>query len=228
MLEQSVPDITGKQCDKLLRYMDLVLDRNQYINLTAITDPEDFIRLHYIDSLGALFLPEFGGAAKVIDVGTGAGFPGVPLAILKPDKEFTLLDSLNKRLRIVREFCEELDIGNVKILHGRAEDAGRDPGLRETFDFAVSRAVAGMPVLCEYCLPFVRECGYFLAYKGPDGEEECAASEKALKTLGGRLIRVEKGRIENLHHTLCLIGKTGRTPAEFPRRAGIPAKAPIE
>lgn len=223
----AVPQLTEAQAETLYKYMEKVLDRNRFINLTAVREPEEFLARHYIDSLDALRLPEYQKADTIIDVGTGGGFPGIPLALASPEKRFVLMDSLRKRLRVIREFADDLEIGNVEMVHGRAEDLGRNPAHRERYDLAVSRAVADLPVLCEYCLPLVKPGGFFLAYKGPEGEGECRRAAKAIQALGGRFLRVEAGTAPGMGHTLCLIQKLKVTPEKFPRKAGIPSKEPL-
>ena len=151
--------------DKLSGYMDEILELNQHINLTAITDRDEFIRKHYIDSLLCVSYDEFKNAKNIIDVGTGGGFPGVPLAVAFPEKNFVLIDSLNKRIKIINELCEKLGIMNVRAVHGRAEELARKKDMRDSFDLCVSRAVANMSTLTEYCLPFVKKGGCFIAYK---------------------------------------------------------------
>ena len=219
---------SSKQIDLLTRYMEMILDRNQHINLTAIKDPDEFLLRHYVDSAAVMNIPEYQEASSVLDLGTGAGFPGVPLAILSPDKEFVLLDSLRKRLNVIEEFCGELGIHNVKVLHARAEDAGRDKKIREKMDLCVSRAVADLSVLSEYCLPVVRKGGAFIAYKGSDVESEAREAQKAIRVLGGKLDRIEKVSVQGMEHSLLVIHKNSKTPAQYPRKAGTPAKSPIK
>lgn len=211
-------------------YMEGILEWNDKINLTAITDKNDFIQKHYIDSLLCVGFPEFKSASKVIDVGTGAGFPGIPLAILFPEKEFTLLDSLKKRLNVIDSLCEKLEIRNVRTLHGRAEDAARDRNHREAYDLTVSRAVANLAVLSEYTLPFIKVGGYLLAYKGSEIAEELLEAEKAIHILGGTM--KEERSVEmaglDLKHKIIVIKKTKNTPFKYPRKAGTPTKEPLK
>ena len=170
-------------------------------------------------------------AETVIDVGTGGGFPGVPLAIIFPEKQFVLMDSLNKRLKVIDDLCAKAGITNVVTLHGRAEDLARMKEHRDKYDICVSRAVANMSVLSEYCLPFVRKGGYFLAYKGPNSEEEVKAAMKAIDILGGRVesyTEAFSADVFDFSHYIICIKKIKETPAKYPRKAGIPSKDPIK
>lgn len=215
--------------DKLTGYMDEILELNQHINLTAITDRDEFIRKHYIDSLLCVNYDEFKNAKNIIDVGTGGGFPGVPLAIAFPEKNFVLIDSLNKRIKIINELCEKLGITNVRAVHGRAEELARKKEMRDSFDLCVSRAVANMSTLTEYCLPFVKKGGSFIAYKGPECGPEIAAASRAIKVLGGRLTHEESPVFEgsDFEHKLIFIKKEKNTESKYPRKAGTPSKEPI-
>lgn len=215
--------------DKLSGYMDEILELNQHINLTAITDRDEFIRKHYIDSLLCVSYDEFKNTKNIIDVGTGGGFPGVPLAVAFPEKNFVLIDSLNKRIKIINELCEKLGIMNVRAVHGRAEELARKKDMRDSFDLCVSRAVANMSTLTEYCLPFVKKGGYFIAYKGPECGPEIAAASRAIKLLGGRLTHEESPVFEgsDFEHKLIFIKKEKNTESKYPRKAGTPSKEPI-
>ena len=177
--------------DKLLSYLDMVLERNEHINLTAVRDRDEAIVKHVLDSLAICDLPEYRSAKTIIDVGTGAGFPGALLAIVSPDKEFTLLDSTLKRLRVIDDFAEALGISNLKTVHARAEEINRKPEYSGAFDLCVSRAVANLDTLSKWCMPFVRKGGSFIAYKGENYNEELIGASRTLKKLGGRLDRVE-------------------------------------
>lgn len=215
--------------DRFIKYMRLVQEWNQKINLTAITEDEEFIKKHFIDCIKAFKSDELKNAKTIIDVGTGAGFPGMPIAILREDIEVTLLDSLNKRINFLNLVVKELGLKNVITIHSRAEDGARKKELREKFDVATSRAVANMAVLSEFCLPYVKVSGYFVALKGPAIEEELANSEKALDILGGKLLRVDETIIEgtDLNHNIVIVEKIKQCPKTYPRKAGTVAKKPI-
>lgn len=215
---------------KFFQYQEAILGWNEKVNLTAITDRKEFVKKHFVDSILCANLQAVQEAERVIDVGTGAGFPGVPLALLFPEKQFVLIDSLAKRIRILDEICRELKILNVSLVHGRAEDLAREKVYRESFDLCVSRAVANLAVLAEYCLPFVRKNGYFLPYKGPDGDAEILTANEAIRTLGGRVVEIFRVSAEgfDLDHSLILIQKTEKTPEKYPRKAGMPSKEPLK
>lgn len=212
---------------KFVGYMDGILEWNEKINLTAIKDRDEFVVKHLVDSILCAGFPEYKNSESIIDVGTGAGFPGIPLAIISPDKDFVLADSLNKRLRVINDLTDRLGIYNVETVHGRAEELARNKNFRENFDLCVSRAVANMAVLAEYCLPFIRMGGHLLAYKGPDVNEELKSAEKAIKTLGGKVLRIETTPLQGYEHNIVVIEKMKKTPAKYPRRAGTPVKEPI-
>lgn len=214
----------------LVEYMDMILEKNQYINLTAVRDRDEALQKHIADSLSCDFMEEYEAAENVIDIGTGAGFPGVPLAIVSPDKKFTLVDSLNKRLRIIDELTGELGIKNVTTVHGRAEDVGKSKEHREKYDICVSRAVASLDVLCEWCLPLVKKGGYFVAYKGENVSRETEDAASAIKLLGGKIVEIRKVQTEEESisgHVLVMIKKVKNTPSKYPRQAGQARKNPL-
>ena len=213
--------------DKLLELMRLSLEWNEKINVTAIRDPESFIDRNIIDSLTICRLKEFVSARSVLDLGTGGGFPGLPLAVAFPDKDFLLMDSVGKKLRVVADIAEKLGLANVTVLHARAEDAARSQEHRECFDLVVSRAVAALPVLAEYCFPFVRVGGHFAAYKTEASAEEIPAAQKAFRLLGGRAADVEPDGIDGSGHIFVISEKISPTPGRFPRKAGVPSKDPL-
>ena len=229
-LEQLKIETSPEMLNTFQAYMEGILAWNEKINLTAITDREEFIRKHYIDSLLCYGFDELQAAAKIIDVGTGAGFPGVPLAIVFPEKQFVLMDSLKKRLNVIDELCKELGINNIVTLHGRAEDLARDKKHRERYDLCVARAVANVAVLAEYTLPFIKVGGSFLAYKGSDFKRELDEGEKAISLLGGKLEGERAVAIENLglDHKIIIISKIKNTPMQYPRKAGTPSKEPLK
>lgn len=227
-LEQGLPalGLGPELIEPLEAFSRMLLEKNQVMNLTAITDPRDVAVLHLLDSLALTGLAGLEGRT-VVDVGTGAGFPGVPLAIARSSARVTLLDSLGKRVDFLRESCRTLGLDNVECVHGRAEEFAGER--RETFDLAVSRAVAALPVLCELCLPLVKVGGAFWAMKSVDTEEEISASKAAVKVLGGRIQAVSDYTIpttEVVHRVVC-IQKTAPTPKKYPRRFALIKKQPL-
>ncbi len=233
LLEKTGNNDVEKKLSQFEGYKAAVLEINRTLNLTRITDPEEFTRRHFAESLVPCFDPAFLQAERIIDVGTGAGFPGVPMAIAFPEKEFVLLDSLAKRMDAVRRMCSGLGISNVTCIHARAEDAARDPGLREAFDVCVSRAVAELNVLTEYCLPFVKVGGWFVPFKGKGYEEEMGSAAKAISVLGGMydhavrerdILPYDDGSADG---TCLFIMKRSATPEKYPRPAGKPSRKPI-
>ena len=221
--------LTDEQTRKLEAYRDGILEVNKFMNLTRVSDPEEFWDKHVLDSLACVDTEEYRDALKVLDLGTGAGFPGIPLAVYSPEKEFILMDSVAKKLKAVEEEASKIGLANVSFVHGRAEDLARDAAYREAFDLCVSRAVAGLPVLLEYCLPFIKVGGSLISYKGPGYAEEIEASENALKKLGGEIVSVERAELgdEDLEHYIITVRKTAPTPKAYPRKAGTPSKKPL-
>ena len=228
-LEQLNIPTSGDTIFKFNQYMKMVLEWNEKVNLTAVKDEEEFIKKHFVDSVLCADFHEFKNADTVIDVGTGAGFPGVPLALIFPDKQFLLIDSLNKRIKILNEILEVLGISNVVALHTRAEDLAHKKEYRESFDVCVSRAVANLAVLTEYCLPFINIGGFFISYKGSDVGDELKNATNAIKILGGQVKDIRKTTIESfdLNHNMIIIRKNTATPGKYPRKAGFPAKEPL-
>ncbi len=214
------------KAEELEAFARLVLEKNRVMNLTAITDEADFARLHLLDSAALLNIAPFGGK-RVVDVGTGAGFPGVPLRILCPDASVTLLDSMGKRVDFLRESCDKLGLSGVECVCARAEDYAASH--RETFDLATSRAVAALPVLCELCLPLVRVGGQFLAMKGAQSDEELHGAARAIETLGGKVSRVVDYAVptSDVTHRAIVVDKVKPTPEKYPRAFGQIKKKPL-
>lgn len=222
-------EIHQEQADKFQTYLDILLAWNQKINLTAITDPHEAVVKHFVDSLAILQTVEIHNGAKVIDVGTGAGFPGVPLKIMRPEIELTLLDGLNKRLNFLRDLSDNLGF-EAEFIHMRAEEAGKKTEMREKYDIVTARAVAQLNVLCEYCIPLVKMKGCFIAMKGPGIDPEIAEANKAIQILGCRVDKVEQIILpdtENSERNLAVIRKYRYTPKEYPRHGNKISKSPI-
>lgn len=216
--------------DKLVRYMQRILEINENINLTAVREECKFLEKHIVDSLACNDYEEFQRAKLVVDMGTGGGFSGIPLAVTNPAKKFILADSLNKRLKVIDQVASELGIKNVELIHTRAEDMGHNVKYREKADVCVSRAVASLDILSEWCLPLVKKSGYFIPYKGEGAEDEIATAETAIEVLGGDVDKIEnpsedKNAISG--HRLIFIKKVKSTPKRFPRKPGVAKKTPI-
>lgn len=222
-------DAVEVMVDQFLTFRSLLLEWNEKINLTTITDDEGVVYKHFLDSLTCLQSKVDFNGKKVLDLGTGAGFPGVPLKIAIPDLDITLMDSLNKRIQYLNEVCSALQFKNVQCLHARAEEAARQKTMREAYDIVVSRAVANMSTLSEYCLPFVKTGGYFIAQKTNEAFDEIKNAEKAIRILGGATPEIVQVQVPgtDLAHNLVIIKKIKPTPAVYPRKAGTPAKKPI-
>lgn len=223
-------ELTTEQYDQFITYMRLLQEWNEKINLTAILEDEEIIKKHFIDSIKAFKRDEFKKNVNMIDVGTGAGFPGIPIAIMNPNINVTLLDSLNKRIKFLDIVISKLGLKNIKTIHSRAEDGARNKKLREKFDIATSRAVANMSVLSEYCLPYVKVGGKFIALKGPAVDQEIEESDVAIKTLGGELEQICEVKIEDtdLRHNLVVVKKIKECAKTYPRKAGTISKNPIK
>lgn len=233
--------LSEKQLAQFMDYYELLTEWNSFMNLTAITEFEEVVLKHFVDSLAVCQTNLFMGRIKksaeekdflisLIDIGTGAGFPGIPLKIVFPELRITLLDSLKKRIHFLEEVIERLELKNIDTIHGRAEDFAKQSDYREQYDFCVSRAVANLASLSELCIPFVKENGYFISYKSEKTKEELAQAEKAISILGGK---TEK-QIEyilpesDIKRTLLFIKKEKQTPNKYPRRAGTPVKEPLK
>ena len=231
-LEQFQITLNDKQKEQFLKYYELLVEWNGFMNLTAITEFDDVMKKHFADSLSIVkaFSKIRTEKLKVIDIGTGAGFPGIPLKIVFPQIELTLLDSLQKRLKFLQEVIDQLELGEVELIHGRAEDFCKPSMKREQYDLCVSRAVANLATLSELCLPYVKVGGKFIPYKSEKAEEEVREAQKAVTLLGGEVkeqIGFELPE-SNIGRTLVVIEKKNITPKKFPRKAGIPAKEPIQ
>lgn len=216
---------SDKIFDSFEKYENLLIETNKQFNLTAITESDEVNLKHFVDSISCQRLIEKG--SSIIDVGTGAGFPGIPLAIVRDDIRLTMIDSLGKRVNFLNTVINEIGLSDASAFHMRAEEAGKNPKFREKFDIATSRAVANLPVLCEYCLPFVKIGGLFLALKGRDADAEVEKAEKSIKILGGKLEKIEEVFWEGLEHRVVVIRKVCKTPSKYPRNAGKPSKEPI-
>ena len=217
-----------EQMDKLYKYMNLLIEWNEKINLTAIIEPNEIILKHFIDSI--TILKDIKDGSTVVDVGTGAGFPGIPLSIMNPTLKITLVDSLNKRLIFLQEVINELDLKNVELVHARAEEFGRNKKYREKFDVATSRAVANMATLSEYLLPLVKINGKAISMKAGNASQEIEDAKKAIKTLGGNIKTIEEFNLpqSDIGRTIIIIDKISGTPEKYPRKPGTPAKEPIK
>ena len=222
-------ELSEKQREQFLLYYELLIEKNQVMNLTAITDYDEVMKKHFVDSVSLVRACDMKGRISVVDVGTGAGFPGLALKIVFPDLRVTLVDSLNKRVLFLKEVVEKLGLKEVTALHGRAEDLARQKELRERFDLCVSRAVANLSTLSEYCLPFVKVGGSFISYKSEKISEELPLAENAIQVLGGKI----KDQVSfylpdsDIYRNLFIVEKIKQTPKKFPRKAGIPGKEPL-
>lgn len=228
--EEAGLKLSEHQYEQFIKYMKLLQEWNEKVNLTAIIEDEDIIKKHFIDCIKAFKSKPIKSAKTIIDVGTGAGFPGLPIAIMSPDTKVTLLDSLNKRVNFLNTVVSELALKNVITIHSRAEDGARKIELREKFDVATSRAVANMAVLSEFCMPYVKVNGHFVALKGPSVDEELKGGKAAIKILGGELQGIVEVSIENtdLRHNIVEVKKIKSCSKLYPRKAGSINKDPLK
>jgi len=218
-----------EQIKKFDKYYNLLIEWNKVMNLTGITEYDDVNEKHFLDSLSIVKAKDIHTINTVIDIGTGAGFPGIPLKIIFPHLEVVLLDSLGKRVKFLNTIIEELELDNVKAIHGRAEDFAKTEEYREKFDLSVSRAVSNLSTLSEYCLPYVKVGGLFISYKSDSIEEELIKSKLALNVLGGKLKNVISFQLPDtdIGRSFVIIEKVKKTPDKYPRKAGLPEKQPI-
>ena len=221
--------LTDKQIQQFIQYYEMLVEWNQVMNLTAITEYDDVMKKHFVDSVSLIKAYDVNKCATVIDVGTGAGFPGLALKIAYPNLQVTLLDSLNKRINFLNAVIENLELTGVETVHGRAEDFAKPDKLREKFDLCVSRAVANLSTLSEYCLPFVKQGGLFISYKSEKISEEMSAAKNAIYVLGGKVIEQVEFTLpdSDIYRNLFVIQKDRITPKKYPRKAGLPAKEPL-
>ena len=222
-------ELTDKQADQLMRYKELLVEWNEKMNLTAITEDMEVITKHFLDCLTVQSSIDLAQVKSLVDVGTGAGFPGLVLKIAFPNVHITLIDSLNKRLKFLQNVIDELGLTGIECVHGRAEDLGKNKAYREQFEVCASRAVANLAVLSEYTLPFVKKGGYLIALKGQKLDEELAEGEKAITILGGTIDKLVDVVLPytDLNHRIAKIKKVKETPKKYPRKAGEPTKAPL-
>lgn len=229
-LEKLNIHLNEKQMYQFMKYYEMLIETNKVMNLTAITDFDEVIDKHFVDSLALIQAIDLNKELKVIDVGTGAGFPGIPLKIAFPELDILLLDSLNKRIHFLDQVISELGLENIQTIHGRAEDFGKNPLYREKFDLCVSRAVANLSTLSEYCVPFVKVDGYFISYKSGKVQEELDASRHAVGILGGKVEKCLNYALADtdMERSLVVIHKLKPTKKAYPRKAGKPSKEPLQ
>lgn len=222
-------ELSEKQVSQFTKYLELLLEWNQKFNLTAITKPKEVIVQHFLDSISTLKLSQVEGQVRILDMGSGAGFPGIPLKIMRPQLQICLVDSVQKKVGFLNEMIEKLDLDYTAAIHARAEDLAKIEGHREAYDLVISRAVAELRVLAEYCLPFVRRGGYFISHKGPGAAEELDLAKSAINLLGGKWLETVEAKIpySERTHNLIIIKKEKITPLKYPRSPGKPKKEPL-
>lgn len=226
-LEKLEISISEEQLDQFISYYEMLIERNKVMNLTAITDFDEVIEKHFIDSLNLFRFADLKADKTIIDMGTGAGFPGIPLKIAFPNLKITLADSLNKRILFLNDVISELGLTDIDTVHGRAEDLAKDKIYRENYDICVSRAVANLSTLSEYCLPFVKIGGQFISYKSGDCDDEITNAKSAIFLLGGRLNQIQKFEMNDNSRSFVIIDKVNGTSRQYPRKAGLPSKKPL-
>ncbi len=228
-LNQLSIEYSESQIEKLLKYYEMLIEKNKVMNLTAITEFDEVVEKHFIDSLSIVRVIDMEKVHGIIDIGTGAGFPGIPVKIMFPHIKVTLVDSLNKRVNFLNEVIENLELSDIEAYHGRAEDYGRDKKFREKYDLCVSRAVANLASLSEYCMPFVKPDGYFISYKAGECEDEIDNSKNAIKILSGKIEKVEKFSLPDseISRSFIKIKRIKNLSNKYPRKSGIPSRNPL-
>ena len=221
--------LNDRQIEQFLIYYEYLIEKNKVMNLTAITEYEEVVQKHFVDSLSIVKVMDMNKKYKLLDLGTGAGFPGIPLKIAFPDLEVTLMDSLNKRIKFLEEVIMKLGLTDITAIHARAEEGARKKEYREQFDICVSRAVANLSSLSEYCLPFVKEKGMFISYKSMKVDDELKNAKKALSLLGGEIKNIKEFVLPDteIGRSFVVIEKRKSTPGKYPRKAGLPTKEPL-